>query len=132
MGSGVYAGVCALGGNGMSTAAGFYLSWLRLTGPQVKPAEVMFEPGLNVFWGASETGKSFIFSCIDFMLGRSTPPKDIEELDGYTTGWLGLVERATKKQRVLERSLKGGDFRHYEADGRDWNLSDPVTLLGEH
>ena len=102
----------------MSTTAGFYLSWLRLTGPEVKPAEVTFDPGLNVFWGASETGKSFIFTCIDFMLGRSTPPKNIHELDGYTTGWLGFIERASKKQRVLERSLKGGDFRLYAADGK--------------
>ena len=116
----------------MSTAAGFYLSWLRLTGPEVKPAEVTFDPGLNVLWGASETGKSFIFSCIDFMLGKSTPPKKIDELDGYTTGWLGFIERAGNKQRVLERSLKGGDFRLYATEGKDWQLSSPETLLGEH
>lgn len=116
----------------MSTDIGFYLSWLRLTGPEVAPAEVTFEPGLNVFWGASETGKSFIFTCIDFMLGRSTPPKNIDELDGYTTGWLGFIERDGNKQRVLERSLKGGDFRVYAADGKDWHLTNPETLLGEH
>ncbi|MFO0880749.1 MAG: hypothetical protein U0840_25735 [Gemmataceae bacterium] len=116
----------------MSTAAGFYLSWLRLTGPEVKPAEVTFDPGLNVFWGASETGKSFIFTCIDFMLGRSTPPKNIYELDGYTTGWLGFTERTGRKQRVLERGLKGGDFRLYAADGKDWTLSSPETLHPEH
>lgn len=116
----------------MSTAAGFYLSWLRLTGPEVKPAEVTFDPKLSVFWGASETGKSFIFTCIDFMLGRSKPPKNITELDGYTTGWLGFIERASKEQRVLERSLKGGDFRLYAADGNDWQLSKPEILLAEH
>ena len=41
----------------MSTTTGFYLSWLRLTGPEVEKAEVTFDQGLNVFWGASETGK---------------------------------------------------------------------------
>ena len=82
----------------MSTAAGFYLSWLKLTGPEVKDAQVSFEPGLNVIWGASETGKSFIFACIDFMLGRSEPPKKIAELRGYTTGWLALTERDGNKQ----------------------------------
>jgi hypothetical protein len=116
----------------MTTAAGFYLAWLRLTGPKVEPAEVTFEPGLNVFWGASETGKSFIFTCIDFMLGRATPPKNIDELDGYTTGWLGLVERAGQKQRVLERGLKGGDFRLYAVDGKHWRLSSSETLHPEH
>lgn len=115
----------------MSTDTGFYLAWLRLTGTGADPAEVKFEPGLNVFWGASETGKSFIFTCIDFMLGRSTPPKTIDELDGYTTGWLGFIERAGKKQRVLERSLKGGDFLLYEADGKDWTLSSPQTIAAK-
>ena len=116
----------------MSADTGFYLSWLRLTGPDVDDAEVTFNPGLNVLWGASETGKSFIFTCIDFMLGRSTPPKNIDELNGYTIGWLGFVERAGKKHRVLERSLKGGDFRLYDADGKDWSLSSPQIILGEH
>lgn len=116
----------------MNTATGFYLSWLRLTGPEVPPAEVKFEPGLNVIWGASETGKSFIFTCIDFLLGGSTPPKNIEELKGYTTGWLGFIERAGEKQRVLERSLKGGDFRIYNAETEDWLLSSPETLRDEH
>ena len=115
----------------MSTDTGFYLAWLRLTGTDVDPAEVTFEPGLNVFWGASETGKSFIFTCIDFMLGRSTPPKTIDELDGYTTGWLGFIERAGKKQRVLERGLKGGDFHLYEADGKDWKLSSLQTVAAK-
>lgn len=116
----------------MSTDTGIHLEWLRLTGPDVDDAEVTFAPGLNVFWGASETGKSFILTCIDFMLGRSTPPKSIDELEGYTTGWLGFTERAGKKQRVLERRLKGGDFLLYEAHGKDWTVSNPTTLLGEH
>lgn len=113
-------------------STGFYLCWLRLTGPAVDPAAVPFEPGLNVIWGASETGKSFIFACIDFMLGRSTPPKNIVELDGYTTGWLGFIDRDGKKQHVLERDLKGGDIRLYEANGTDWSISNPEVLLGEH
>ena len=66
------------------------------------------------------------------MLGRGTPPKDIDELKGYTTGWLGFVERAGKQQRVLERNLKGGDFRLHVADGKDWQLSNSEILHGEH
>ncbi|WP_437648386.1 ATP-binding protein [Sorangium sp. So ce362] len=115
----------------MTTRSGFRLSWLRLTGPAVRPAQIDFEPGLNVIWGASETGKSFIFSCIDFMLGREAPPKKIAELDGYTTAWLAFTERSGK-QRVLERGLQGGDFRLFAAQGREWTLSNPQLLHPEH
>src|SRR5271157_880800 len=116
----------------MSKGTGFYLNWLRLTGPEVKPAQVDFEPGLNVIWGASETGKSFIFSYIDFMLGRSTRPKKIAELKGCNVGWLALTQRAGNKQCVLERGLQGGDFLLHSAEGGDWRLSNPVPLLAEH
>jgi hypothetical protein len=116
----------------MSTVSGFSLAWLRLTGPDVDHAEVTFEPGLNVVWGASNTGKSFIFTCIDFMLGRDTPPPEISVLKGYTTGWLGFVERATKKHRVLERDLRGGDLRIHAADGKEWMLSpSPETIAAK-
>lgn len=113
----------------MSTETGFYLAWLRLTGPQLEPAEVSFEPGLNVIWGASNSGKSFIFSCIEFMLGRDTPPEEITEAKGYTTGWLAFIERAGKKQWVLERDLKGGDFRLHPATGKQWTLATPATTI---
>jgi len=115
----------------MSTASGFYLAWLRLTGTGLKAAEVTFEPGLNVIWGASNTGKSFIFSCIDFMLGRDAPPPEITAAKGYTTGWLGFVERASKKQRVLERDLQGADFRIHAAEGKEWAISSPETIAAK-
>jgi AAA domain len=112
----------------MSTATGFYLAWVRLTGTGLKPAEVTFERGLNVIWGASNTGKSFIFSCVDFMLGRDTPPPEITAAKGYTTGWLGFIERASKKQRVLERDLRGGDLRIHVAEGKEWTRSSSETI----
>lgn len=97
----------------MSTNLGFYLQMLRLTGKDVDAAEVTFGNGLNVIWGASNTGKSFIFACIDFMLGRESQLPQIAVSKGYTTGWLTIVARATQKQWLLERDLQGGDIRVY-------------------
>lgn len=116
----------------MSNETGFHLRWLRLTGPDVKPAEAKFTPGLNVVWGASETGKSFIFTCIDYMLGRSRPPKKISELRGYTTAWLALTARNGHKTYVLERDLQGGDFRLHDATDIDWTLSNEKALHSQH
>ena len=115
----------------MSSHTGFNLSWLRLTGPDLEPAQIDFRPGLNVVWGASETGKSFIFSCIDFMLGAETPPKNIDELKGYITVHLAITDHAGN-QHVLERGLQGGSFRHFDATGDDWTLSNPQVLFPAH
>src|SRR5258708_437108 len=114
----------------MTPITGFAIVWLKLTGEKMDAAEVDFEPGLNVIWGASDTGKTFILSCIDYMLGAQIPPKAIPELTGYTTAHLAIKDRAGKK-RVFERGLKGGDFTVYDADGEAWAVSNPQTLLSK-
>jgi hypothetical protein len=111
---------------------GFFISWLRLTGPEVKPAEVNFSPGLNVIWGASETGKSFIFSCVDFMLGRTKPPKSIAELKGYESSWLAITLRGNNQRYVLERGLRGGDFNLHTVKPGSWETAENTILLAEN
>ena len=41
---------------------------------------VRFNRGLNVVVGASNTGKTYIAQCVDFMLGGSRSPKEIPEV----------------------------------------------------
>lgn len=93
--------------------SGILLRYLAFFGPAKLPADLSFDPGLNVICGASETGKSFIVESIDFMLGQENPVRDIPERDGYdcvrlaieSTGWPPLT---------LDRSVEGGNFRAYE------------------
>jgi len=92
-----------------TSSNGFTLKQLCLTGKGAPKAEITFELGLNVVVGPSDTGKTFITQCIDFMLGASTPPKSIPEVDGYDTAYLEL-ETATGETLVLQRSLSGGAF----------------------
>ena len=47
------------------------LTKLILAGENKKDAIINFKGGLNVIAGASDTGKSFAFECIDFALGSS-------------------------------------------------------------
>ena len=72
-----------------------------------------FGPGLNVIYGASNTGKSFIVEAIDFMLGGKPPLRDIPERVGYDLILLGL-ETLDGKAFTLWRSMDGGGFRLYE------------------
>lgn len=56
---------------------------LRVDGPGKKPAEVSFGSGLNGIIGASDTGKSYIFESINFMLGGDEPPDPNPFSNGY-------------------------------------------------
>lgn len=96
-----------------TTTPGFRLRFLGFFGPQKEAATVTFGPGLNVIYGASNTGKSFIVEAIDFMLGGKPPLRDIPERVGYDLVLLGL-ETLGGESFTLWRSMDGGGFRLYE------------------
>lgn len=99
----------------MTTAIpGFRLRFLGFFGPQKTPATVTFGPGLNVIYGASNTGKSFIVEAIDFMLGGKPPLRDIPERVGYDLVLFGL-ETLGGENFTLWRSMDGGGFRLYKS-----------------
>lgn len=88
------------------------LRHLCFTGPTKPLAELTFGPGLNVLYGASETGKSFVLESIDFMLGAKGPLRDLPERVGYDRIWLGL--QLGEKLFTLMRSTDGGHFHLYD------------------
>ena len=52
-------------------------------GPDKVPANVRFPNGLNVVYGASDKGESYVVETIDFMFGGKGPLTDFEESMGY-------------------------------------------------
>lgn len=99
----------------MTTVAppGFRLRFLGFFGPQKHPATLTFGPGLNVIYGASNAGKSFIVEAIDFMLGGGQALRDIPERVGYDRVLLGLETLGGEGFTIL-RSIDGGGFRLYD------------------
>lgn len=95
------------------TAPGFRLRFLGFFGPHAPPSTLTFGPGLNILYGASNTGKSFIVEAIDFMLGGSQPLRDIPERIGYDVVLLG-IEAYDGRSFTIERSVNGGGFRLYD------------------
>jgi hypothetical protein len=95
---------------------GFFLKKLILTGEGKPAAELPFSTGLNVISGASDTGKSYVIQCIDYMFGASEPPKSIEEAAGYTAIALSLQAYHGGQVFTLVRSLHGGDFQLFESE----------------
>lgn len=88
---------------------GFKLIHLSLTGQGLKKAMISFSEGLNVIYGPSDTGKTFIVQCIDFIFGGKNAPKPIPEANGYDSISLVISPWASSEKFELTRSLKGGE-----------------------
>lgn len=87
--------------------AGYIFKELRLTGENKKDAVVQFKLGLNVISGPSNTGKTFIFDCLDFMLGSSDKLKGIPELKGYSNIFLEI--EADDQVYTIETEIKNNN-----------------------
>lgn len=51
----------------------FYIKEIAASGDQVIYSPIHFSDGFNIIYGASNTGKSYVINCINFMLGGEIP-----------------------------------------------------------
>jgi hypothetical protein len=99
----------------MTDSRGVVLERLCFRGSGAENAELSFRAGLNVLFGASNTGKSFAAKAIDFMLGAARPLPDIEERRPYDR--CALVMRLPQfGQASFVRSLSAGPIEFYPGD----------------
>lgn len=99
----------------MNNNYGFYISNLWVTGLNNKPAKVSFTSGFNVVSGLSDTGKSYVFACLNFMLGGGDIPKEIPEAVGYSDVYLEL-KTFGGQTFTLNRKINGGHFKLKEIE----------------
>jgi len=88
---------------------GIVIKKLVLRGNKKTDAVLTFNKGLNVIAGASDTGKSFAYECINYAFGASDIPSIPNEAVGYDTVLLEFVERKTEQTITLKRSLGEND-----------------------
>jgi len=79
---------------------------LEIKGAGKKSAIVDLKSGLNVIAGASDTGKSYITKCFQFIFGAEDPPKSIEQVNGYTHLEVTFEENVGSSRFMLTRELK--------------------------
>lgn len=91
---------------------GFFIREIRLIGSGVEDAFIKFDRGLNIVSGASDTGKTYVFQCIEYMMGASKPPKKIYEARNYTHI---LMEIETNDGVVISFKRQIGDKIIYTA-----------------
>ena len=59
----------------------FFIKKIIVAGDKKSPSVIDLEAGLNIVCGPSDTGKSYIVECIDYIFGSSNIP--IDEREGY-------------------------------------------------
>ncbi len=91
---------------------GFYISRLVSKGINCEDAFIKFS-NTHVIIGPSNTGKSYIFQCLKFMLGSTKKPKKIKESAGFESCFLE-IKLPDKSKQTLRRDLSGGDALLYK------------------
>lgn len=84
---------------------GFYIKSIIATGPGMKTSRVDFSDGCNLLFGPSDTGKSSVFSIINFMLGGDKEPKKVSESLGYDTYYMELVTYEDNKVHTICKKI---------------------------
>ncbi|QEH69963.1 AAA family ATPase [Cellulosilyticum sp. WCF-2] len=84
---------------------GMELRKLLLQGKNKKDAILTFEKGLNVIAGASDTGKSFAYECINYVLGATDIPEIPNEAKKYEWVLLEFIDKSVNQYVTLKRSF---------------------------
>ncbi|MCC3867947.1 ATP-binding protein [Terrisporobacter mayombei] len=61
----------------------FYIKKLSLSGNNVKTSSIEFTNNLNIVCGPSDTGKTYILECIDFIFGCDNKDFPLSKNTGY-------------------------------------------------
>ena len=85
----------------------FYLKKFILTTKKGEKAVVDLLPGLNIIHGPSNTGKSIVVDCVDFMYGGD-PEKLIDNPIGFTN--VTLIVDFNGKPITLSRDIGSNDI----------------------
>lgn len=91
---------------------------ILLRGNGVKDAFVDFDSGANILAGESDTGKSFLIRCLDYILGAEQLKKPLKVAAAYTHLFVEF-ENSNNEVLTLERALDGGKLLAHYVPTRD-------------
>jgi hypothetical protein len=112
--------------------SGIYFVELLLKGFGKKDASIEFSKGINIISGPSNTGKTFIFECLEYMLGGSGLKRRITQSESYNEIFLE-IGRYNGTPFTIKTDFESGDFHQYECPIDEiTSVSKFKTLKREH
>ncbi|MDK3505831.1 ATP-binding protein, partial [Escherichia coli] len=91
---------------------------ILLRGNSVQDAYVDFYKGANILAGESDTGKSYLVSCLDYILGAEKLKKKLKEATDYTHLYVEF-ENDEGGVLTLKRGLEGGKLEAHDVAIQD-------------
>lgn len=132
----------------------FYITQIAASGDSVEYSTIDFKDGINLIVGPSNTGKSYIIACIDFMMaGKETPfsvadtgyskvSMKMESVDGYTITMTRTIEEGESGDKasniivvdsdvpeVRDGEYKISDGSYQNLLLRLMNIKEPVKII---
>lgn len=111
---------------------GLEIKRLIVAGLNCDDAIIEFSSNAHLIIGPSNTGKSYIFHCLNYLLGSTKRPKKIKESYGYEDSYLE-INLANESTNTIRRSLSGGDALLYEcsyAEIQDYTKEPESLIVG--
>ena len=108
----------------------FQLRKLVLRGAGVMDATETFEPGGNILAGESDTGKSYLLHCVDYVFGADELRKRIPEAEGYSDLFVEL-ENSAGDFLTLKRNLAGGKIAAYRSKFESIHATQPEVVTSK-
>ncbi|MDG4983910.1 AAA family ATPase [Lactococcus lactis] len=104
----------------------FYIEKLIAQGKEKIDAEIRLQPGLNIITGPSNSGKSMIVDCVDYLFGGNDVPF-VEEATGYNS--LSLVIQHPTGTYTLQRQVNTGTIyvSHYTSERLQKKVTRPLS-----
>lgn len=106
----------------------FYISELRITGKNVQDAVLILKPGLNYITGPSNTGKSYIYQCIDYIFGAESI-KELVDFSDYTHIYLEITTRTNEKKTLTRKINNSKIFLYNSSISEIEDLKKPTATL---
>lgn len=116
----------------------FYITQIAASGPNVEFSAIPLKDGVNFIVGPSNTGKSYVINCIDFMLGGKEPPFSKEDTgydkihltlesdDGYWLSATRMIEDGKNGDRgsnivTVETTIPGVENTDYKISSKEYS-----------
>ena len=103
--------------------AEFYIEKMEISGAGVETAVYEFQPGANIIYGESDSGKSYVTECLDYMFGEKT--MRLKASSGYDTivlhvktskGKVKLLRCVDARKKAVEIFSTDEDFENFLKD----------------
>ena len=101
---------------------------ILLRGNSVQDAYVDFYKGANILAGESDTGKSYLVSCLDYILGAEKLKKKLKEATDYTHLYVEF-ENDEGGVLTLKRGLEGGKLEAHDVAIQDIHGEGKIIAL---